>query len=283
MVFEDLIDPANAESHPRAVFLHSVIYVSLGLFLGWWIFGEYASLVAVCLTTMAAIPLMHSIIRIEEKKDTVIGSEKNLLKEHSKALNVFMAYFIGATLTFAFWYIILPRDLSTAMFNVQESTLTALGVQVTGFTFADFNTFISILANNLKVLLFCILFSFLYGAGAIFILTWNASVIGSAIGVTILKGMAELGLRLHENFSLNHLTVISYGLLRYTVHGIPEILAYFIAGLAGGIISVAAIRHDFRTKRYRQIITDASVLLLLSFIILVLAAFLEVYVTPVLF
>jgi hypothetical protein len=29
---------------------------------------------------------------------------------------------------------------------------------------------------------------------------------------------------------------ISYGLLMYALHGIPEILAYFVAGLAGGII-----------------------------------------------
>ena len=29
---------------------------------------------------------------------------------------------------------------------------------------------------------FCLLFSLIYGSGAIFILTWNASVLGTAIG-----------------------------------------------------------------------------------------------------
>ena len=33
------------------------------------------------------------------------------------------------------------------------------------------------------------------------------------------------------------------GMTRYMTHGIFEILAYFIGGLAGGLISVAIIRH----------------------------------------
>ena len=60
MVFEDLTSPLEAESHPRAVFIHSILYVSLGLFLAQWIFDDHASLVMVFLTTMAAIPLVHS-------------------------------------------------------------------------------------------------------------------------------------------------------------------------------------------------------------------------------
>ncbi|MEK6916650.1 MAG: hypothetical protein AABW92_02800, partial [Nanoarchaeota archaeon] len=243
MVFEELINPLQAESHPKAVFIHSILYVSLGLFLALWIFEDYASLVMIFLTTMAAIPLVERIIRIEEKKDLSNLSEMGLLKEHSKALRVFMAYFFGATLAFAIWYVLLPADISANLFTIQEATLTGLGVDITGKVYSQFGSFLSILSNNLKVLLFCLIFSFLYGSGAIFILTWNASVIGAAMGITVLNGLAQLGLKLHSDFGLTHISVIFYGLLRYTLHGIPEILAYFVAGLGGGIISVAAIRH----------------------------------------
>ena len=44
-----------------------------------------------------------------------------------------------------------------------------------------------IFINNMGVLFLCIIFSFLYGAGAIFILTWNASVIAAAIGSFIVE------------------------------------------------------------------------------------------------
>ena len=64
---------------------------------------------------------------------------------------------------------------------------------------------------------------------------------------------------------------------------ILEILAYFVAGLAGGIISSAVIRHDFGTKKYEKIILDSAVLLLISVVMIVVAAFLEVYVTPMFF
>ena len=71
--------------------------------------------------------------------------------------------------------------------------------------------------------------------------------------------------------------------MRYAIHGIPEILGYFIAGLAGGIISTAAIRHDFGSKNYMKIILDSSLLLFISVVVIVIAAYLEVYTTPMFF
>ena len=166
---------------------------------------------------------------------------------------------------------------------MQTQTIIQIRSSVTGNAYETFRVFSDILANNLKVLIFCVLFSFLYGVGALFILTWNASVIGVAIGDTIRSGIYQLGQELNFNAGVQYLSVISYGLLRYSIHGIPEILSYFVAGLAGGIISVAAIRHDFGTKRFEKIVLDSSVLIILSLALVVGAAFLEVYVTPVFF
>ena len=98
--------------------------------------------------------------------------------------------------------------------------------------------------------------------GALFILTWNASVIGTAIGNFIRTELYQLGTQFNLGLGVNYFQIISIGLLKYVIHGVPEIMAYFVAGLAGGIISTAAIRHDFGTKRYEKIIMDSSVLLL---------------------
>ena len=73
------------------------------------------------------------------------------------------------------------------------------------------------------------------------------------------------------------------GLLRYFIHGIPEIAAYFLGGLAGGIISVAMINHDLESDHFRNIFIDAIDLILLSILVLVFAALIEVYITPALF
>ncbi len=283
MVFETLINPLSAETHPRILLYHGFIYASLGLLLASWIFTDNASWIMVFLTTMAAIPLMYNIIKVEEKKDLGLLAETNLLKEHSRALNVFMYYFVGATLAFAFWYCILPDSLNSGLFESQTSTIVGIRSNVTGDAHSLEEYFMNILSNNLKVLIFCVLFSFLYGIGAIFILTWNASVIGVAIAETIKISVYQLGTGLHLVTSPLYLSAIAYSLLRYSIHGIPEILAYFVAGLAGGIISSAAIRHDFGTKSYQKIVMDSSVLLLMSLCIIVVAAVLEVYVTPLVF
>ena len=77
--------------------------------------------------------------------------------------------------------------------------------------------------------------------------------------------------------------VIYYGLFRYMLHGVPEIAAYFVIGLAGGIISVAAIKHDFRSKKYQKIVTDSADLIMIAVGLIFIAAFLEVYITPIFF
>ncbi|MEM4710985.1 MAG: stage II sporulation protein M, partial [Candidatus Woesearchaeota archaeon] len=137
--------------------------------------------------------------------------------------------------------------------------------------------------NNIKVLLFCILFSFLYGAGAIFILLWNASVIGAAIGMFIRNSLSEIFLITGNLTIADYFSVVSIGLTKYIIHGFPEILAYFVGALAGGIISIAVINHDFSTRKFEHILVDAADLLMLSIFLIFLAALLEVYVTPLIF
>lgn len=171
-------------------------------------------------------------------------------------------------------------------FDTQIDTIKQINGRVTGYT-SSTNTsmeiFSKIFFNNIKVLIFCILFSFLYGSGAIFILTWNASVIGAAIGNFVRNNLAAaahlVGL---ERFG-ESLSVITIGLFRYVIHGVPEILGYFVAALAGGIISIGVIRHDFQGRKFEHIILDTADLILLSVGIIFVAAILEVWVTPIIF
>jgi uncharacterized membrane protein SpoIIM required for sporulation len=80
-----------------------------------------------------------------------------------------------------------------------------------------------------------------------------------------------------------YLQVASLGFFKYTLHGLPEIAAYFVGGLAGGIISIAVIRHDFGTPAFSRILFDSADMILVSIAMLVFAALIEVFITPVLF
>tara|TARA_Y100000031_G_scaffold147701_1_gene183043 strand:+ start:98 stop:946 length:849 start_codon:yes stop_codon:yes gene_type:complete len=282
MVLESLLQPGRAERKPILGFGLGIIYASLAIFISLWVFRIYSSLIMVFLTTMAALPLIYNTIKYEEEKDLMESSERLLLKEHSKALSVFMTLFLGVTVAMAFWYVALPSDTISALYETQIETIqsinTHIGGQAVGGSF-----FGKILINNLKVLIFCILFSFLYGSGAIFILSWNASVIGAAIGNFIRTGLAAGTELIGLGQASNYFTVITIGLLKYAIHGIPEILAYFTAGLAGGIIGIAVIRHDVGTEKFSHVVRDSADLLLLSLGFLFIAALLEVFVTPIFF
>jgi len=276
MVIESLINPKNAEGHPFEMFFLGVIYASVAIFLSLWIFRDYASLVMIFLTVVASIPLIYTVIGIEEKKDDSLVSEKFLLKEHSKAILIFVFLFMGYLTAFSFWFVVLPETVVNNMFSVQLETIRSINAGVIGWSVgSDF--LMQIFSNNIKVMIFCILFAFLFGAGAIFILTWNASVIAAAIGTFI-----KSNLGIYSGVS-GYFQAGSAGLMRYMIHGIPEITAYFVAGLAGGIISVAVIRHDFGSRRFKHIITDSLDLIVLAIIILFLAGLIEVFVTPRLF
>jgi uncharacterized membrane protein SpoIIM required for sporulation len=140
-----------------------------------------------------------------------------------------------------------------------------------------------IFLNNVRVVVFCVLFSFLYGAGALFILAWNASVIGAAMGYLIRTNLSSAADAVGLTAVGAYFNIVSYALMRYIIHGIPEIAAYFVAGLAGGIISIAIIKHDMGTRKFEHIILDTADLLLIALLLTFIGAILEVWVTPVFF
>ncbi len=282
MVLESLLNPLRAERQPWSLVLLGFLYGSLGIFLSLWIFEEQSSIVMVFLTVMAALPLMYQTLRFEEEKDVLYTQERTLLKEHAKAIMFFLSLFLGFVIAYTTWYVLLPFGLVQQLFSTQTHTISNLNQQVTG-ALAQIGLMNKIFLNNVKVLIFCILFSFIYGSGAIFILTWNASVIGAAAGNFVRNhmasfadaaGLAKIGAYFHGS---------ALSILRYAIHGIPEIAAYFIAGLAGGILSVSIIRHDFGTTSFEKILLDASDLILISIFVLFVAALLEVFVTPLFF
>ena len=283
MVLESLINPRKAMQHPWEMFVIGFIYASVATFLSIWIFKANSSLVMVFLTVMASVPLMYKTMKQEEEADANTNSEKTLLKEHARVIRFLMMMFFGFVVAYSLWFIFLPSQLVQVLFSTQLDTIGAINNQISGRAIDSGNILLAIFINNFKVLLFSIFFSFFYGAGAIFILTWNASVISAAIGLLVKEKIAQLIAASGSIGAFNYFHIITTGILRYAIHGIPEIIAYFVGGLAGGIISVAMINRDLDSPKFKKIMLDALDLFLLAVGILILAALLEVYVTPIFF
>jgi len=283
MVVESLLFPLKAEKNPWEMFFVGFLYTSIGILLSLWIFRDQASLIMVFMITMAALPIFYNTMKLEESKDMLMEKETAILKEHNKAILFFLYMFIGITVACAVWYTLLPTSTINQLFDKQTGTIQSINNQVSGDVIHSLEIFGKIFFNNFKVLAFSILFSFIYGAGAIFILAWNASVIGAAIGNFIRANISSYTSSLGLLEAGNYFHVVSLGLLKYSVHGVPEIVSYIYGGLAGGILSVALIRKHFKTEKFSAVMKDFSELVLIAVAFLVAAAFLEVYVTPVLF
>ena len=285
-MLEMLINPKKAERKPWEMFFIGIFYTSISIILVNWIFSQdtvlvkHSGILTVTFTVMFSIPFMYFILKLEETKAGERIGAWGRIKHHRKALWAFLWLFMGFVIGYAFWYILLP---TTTSFEAQVSTFCTInrpgnvaecaaqyGVKEnfgpTAFLSNQERLFL-IFANNIYVLIFTIIFSLLFGAGVIFVLAWNASVIAAAIGI----------------FTNSQLSSLPLALLRYMVHGIPEIAAYFLAALAGGIISVAVIKREMGSDKFWEILQDSLNLIILSVLILFIAALMEVFVTPLFF
>jgi hypothetical protein len=286
MVLEDLIHAKFAEQRPLLVLPLAFLYTSVALFVALWIFPSSAAIVAVFLMTIAAMPLFLSIVVFEKQKEESSGSYfRDLLKfgkaNKEKLLPFFTYLFLGMSLAIATWFVILPSSMLNNLFHVQLNTIKEINLSLSsgGATFSSFLP--AILANNLKVLAFSVLFSFIYGAGAMFILAWNASVIGVAIGDAIRSSLAAASRIAGGGIGfVNYSSAISVGLFRYLLHGVPEILAYFIGALAGGMLSIAVVHQEFDTDKFRKTSRDVVCLVGLAAVLLTVAALVEVSISP---
>ncbi len=283
MVIESFLNPLKAEKVPWEMFILGFLYASIGIFTSLWIFKEKASLIMVFMITIAALPIFYNTMKFEESKDFVMDEESVILKEHNKAISFFIYTFIGIAVGCVLWYSILPSATINNLFDEQIKTIQAINAHQSGKFIDDLRILGIIFFNNLKVLGFSILLTFVYGTGAIFILTWNATIIGAAIGNFIRANFSNYTGSLGLLQTGNYFHVISIGLLKYSLHGIPEIAAYFYGGLAGGILSVALIRKHYKTEKFFTIMVDFSELILIAIGFLIVAAFLEVYITPIFF
>jgi uncharacterized membrane protein SpoIIM required for sporulation len=222
---------------------------------------------------------MYFIIKKEEKEDEEVEGVFKVWEAHKDAIYAFMWLFFGFVVAFSFWNIVLqdsnllnfqiqtycqinnPGDVDACVQKYSSGDLNITGDSINGLRF------LSILENNVYVMIFTLIFSLIFGAGAIFILIWNASVIAAAIGI----------------FARYTIREIPLGIARYAIHGLPEITAYFITALAGGIFGVGLIRHGVRDEKFLKVVENVIILIFIALVILIVAGLLEVYITPMIF
>lgn len=276
MVFESILPAKQAERRPLEMLPLAFLYASIGILLAMWIFPTHASLAAVFFGVMAILPLMIQVTNYEVKKEE--ESKDVSISIHNQTAPFFIFMFLGLVICYTFWGTILPYFSSVNLFELQIEVIRKINAGAIGGY--AFSVFTKILLNNVRVLAFSLLFSFIFGAGAIFIITWNASVIAVAIADTARTIISTSAAAAGATGIATYFHAYGLALLRYMIHGIPEIGGYFVGGLAGGIISIAIVKYDFSTSKFKKAMLDAFNLVILAIFILFIAGVLEVWVSP---
>ncbi len=284
-MLESLINPKRVEKGPWKMFFIGLLYASLSLLLVHWFFSNDTNLskasgmLVVLFCIMFSFPFMYFIIKKEERDDEKAEGVFSVWQAHKDAIYAFMWLFLGFVVAFSFWNIVLqdsnllnfqiqtycqinsPGEIDTCVARYSSGNFEITGASTNGLRF------LSIIENNIYVMIFTLAFSLIFGAGALFILVWNASVISAAIGI----------------FTKYRISEIPLGIARYIIHGFPEITAYFVTALAGGIFGVGIVRHGIKDRKFLKIVENVIILIFIALIILIIAAILEVYITPLIF
>jgi len=263
VVLESLVGEKNIRKHPVFVFFLTLLICAGGIFFADLLFPQHASILSVAFITIGLVPLVHNILSNEA--DDEIVQRKHFGTFFARHFNLIMIYvwiFIGVIVAFSLYYVWVPVSEKNLLFEEQiKSFCSVSGECNNGVPFSisgrisafgsdsclsDKSTISTctwfIFENNAGVLLFTIILSLLYGVGAIFIIAWNASILGVFFGETFLSGSHLKWLGMFQSMLIGH--------------GPPELLGYVFGALAGGILSAMVARNEFFTHESSIIIKD---------------------------
>lgn len=264
-MLESILDPFTVKKRPYEMFLLAISIAIISVALAVGIKGiSDVGFLSVAFMCIGAAPLMVRVLQIEEREDE--EEKGNFFERHRDIIEIYGYYFVGVVIAVSLLFFLLPPNVSNQIFESQANEVKVLRGSYTGMATGSCG-FTCLAENNLIVVGFALLFSFLFGAGAVFIITWNASIIGVLIGMTARTQVADQGA------IPGYLMALLTFFLKLTPHGAFEIGAYFLAGMSGGILSAYfTVGHGGKKK---QVFRDVVALFALSMVFIFLGAFIE--------
>ncbi|MBI2665708.1 stage II sporulation protein M [Candidatus Woesearchaeota archaeon] len=280
MVLEHLFPEDWLEHKGGYAFILGVVYSVIGIIIASAIFPSDPALVSVAFTALLLLPELYKIFDVEERREAIEQklSINNLWKDDISVVRVYTFLFLGILLVYAIGAIILPSFQTNTLFREQLEIKYGEGfsghaTQARGevCTYSSGTClFLSLLTNNFWVLFACFVIALLTGDGAIFFISWNASVWGTIFGITAKSAALFAGKSPYLFFGAIMLIVFP--------HMILEAISYFLAAVSGSLISKDVILEEFASNRFFEVFGFNLYLLVFGLIFLVLGALVETFV-----
>ncbi|MFH1474175.1 MAG: stage II sporulation protein M [Candidatus Aenigmatarchaeota archaeon] len=263
MVLESLFPVKKVIKNPAEMFIFSMIITFASIYLADLIFpGTSTGKIVTLFITVAMTPMIYGIFKEEEeveREEAEHKIHKTFWDRHDEAIWSFTLFFLGVCVAIFLIAVLSPEEYVTRIFSDQLSEIERVTSISGSFTVSDILNII--IMNNLRVMALSFVLSFLIGSGAVIILAWNASILALYLASFLRQGLVE------------EFVVRTVGLIP---HAPIEILAYFLAGIAGGMISVGLIREKLFSKEFSLVFRDSIILMGLAVLAVLLGAFIEV-------
>ena len=284
MVLEIITDIQKIRHRASYIFLEAIIITVISVFFAYFLFPEkYVSTAIMGFITIGFVPIFN---RLYSYSSYIYNYNKNFFQRHKRIILLLFYFFMGVFVGFILLYFITPSSVSYSILSSQFSELHAIsnlsnsitgqvsGSVVSGNNFK--NVFFIIFKNNITVMSGAILLSFIYGAGGLLLIAWNASVLSAVIIKDIISSFA--GLPSHNFWYV--LVGLYHSLLQfisYLPHGFFEILAYFLASVAGAMLARDLFKGLFSTSFKWKVAGDFLLMFLFAVLFLIIGALIETY------
>lgn len=258
MVFEQFLESNQIKKHKLYALFLGLFYILVSYFVADYFFDQTLSVAVVFTATLFLVPSMYTILKIEEEIESKEGL-RHFFHNHKDIFEIYLFVFLGIFAAF-----LILSMFSSNIFDYQMDFLETRGdleLSEADSYKASFSRVSGILSQNLMVIVIAFVLSLFYGAGGIFLIVLNASVFAAFVSYLI---------RYTGNFFQSFFV--------YLIHLVPELSGFLIAAIAGGVVSRAIMKEKFLSKGFKNVMKDSVALLLISFLLIVIAAFLEVFV-----
>jgi uncharacterized membrane protein SpoIIM required for sporulation len=271
MVLEYIL---SFKENPKHLFISGFLYSTIAILLASAIFPRAPSMVVVTFMTLPSIYIFTKYFKELSLEELHSKSSWDIFRMNFKLAENYIYLFLGMSLGITVWFSVLPHEMLTNIFSEQIWNLEQLGRATNLVTGAATSGDIlsQIMFNNIRLVTLCCIMSFVFGAGSLFILSWNASIIGVAIGSIVYRFRTA-------GTEFAFFSGVAMGISYFTLHLIPEVLAYFYGAIAGAFISTAMMRYKPFSEQSNKLLKIAAGLFLVAIGFIVIGAFIEVFIS----
>lgn len=266
MVLETLFPAKKIIKHPIDMFIFSMIMTFVSIFLTNLIFpGASEGKIVILFITISVSPIFYILFEKEEESERKIAEHKlnqSFFERYGDTIWLFTLFFLGVFAAIFVFSLFSPESLVETVFEDQLLEISRIS-SISSGSFNSNNILNLIITNNLRVMGLAFFLSLMIGVGAIVILAWNASILALYLTSFIRAGLMG-------EFLTRTITLIP--------HAPIEIGAYFIAGIAGGILSMGIVKERIFSKEFSLIFRDSLILMTLGVLLVLFGALIEVFV-----